>query len=68
MNDPKSIHKRFLDYRDKHVSFGRKMTQVDLPTFTTLDAEYYDLRAKGAARDDDQEARIEELAHLLHRD
>ncbi len=68
MNDPKSIHKRFLDYRDKHVYFGRDMKIFDLPTFTTFDAEYYELRARGEDRDDDQEARLEELAHLLHRD
>jgi len=69
VNDPKSIHKRFLDYRDKHVYFGRGgMKRVDLPTFTLLDAEYYDLKAKDKARDDEQEARFAELAHLLHRD
>lgn len=68
VHDPRAVHKRFLDYRDKHVYFGRNMKLVDLPTFTALDAEWYELRAKGEARDDEQEARFAELANLLHRD
>ncbi len=68
VSDPKAVHKRFLDYRETHVYFGRKMKLLDLATFTALDAEHRALTEKGASRDDEEEARFEEVSNLLHRD
>ena len=64
----KTVHKRYLEYRDLHVYFGGKKPIMAAPDFTAADAEYGELFAKGEARDDEEEARLAELATLLHRD
>ena len=67
--DPQ-VHKRYLDYRERYIYFakGVKAHQLTADEFTTADAEYNALKAKGDARDDEEEARLEDLARLLFRD
>jgi hypothetical protein len=67
-NVEKAVHKRYLEYRDLHVYFGGKKPILAPADFTAADAEYGVLDAKGEARDDEEEARLAELATLLHRD
>jgi hypothetical protein len=64
--DPK-VHKRFLDYRESHVYFARGEPCMDIESFTAADAELRALLAK-EPRDDEEEARVEELEKLLYRD
>lgn len=63
-----AVHKRFLEYREKHMYFGRSSAILGGPEFSQLDAEFRDLDAKGEGRDDEEEARWTELAQLLFRD
>ncbi len=67
--DP-AAHSRFLDYRELHAYFGNRLTELlTMAAFLPLDTEYVALAAKGdKARDDEEEARFEELAALLFRD
>jgi hypothetical protein len=67
--DPQ-VHKRFLDYRERYEYFakGVKAPLLDANQFTAADAEQRALEAKGDARDDEEEARFEELSKLLFRD
>ncbi len=64
----KDVHKRYLEYRDLHVYFGGKKPLLSAADFTAADAEYGVLRDKGEGREDEEEARLKELATLLHRD
>jgi hypothetical protein len=59
------IHKRFLDYQERHVYFGRNIRLLAYEEFATLDTELAALDAKGVARDDEEEARFEELTEFL---
>ena len=63
-----TVHKRYLDYRERHVYFGRKKPMVSAAEFEALDVEYRALRAKGEERDDEEEARFAEVAFSLHLD
>ena len=65
--DPKT-HKRYLDYRERHVYFGRKKPPMTAAQFTEAEAAYGVLESKGDGRDDEEEARFLELAKALHRD
>jgi hypothetical protein len=67
--DPK-VHSRFLDYRERYIYFakGVKAPQLTADEFVLADAEYRALDAKGDTREDEEEARLEELARLLFRD
>ena len=67
--DPK-VHNRFLDYRERYIYFakGVKAPQLTANEFVAADAEYRELQTKGEARDDEEEARFEELTRLLFRD
>jgi hypothetical protein len=65
--DP-TLHKRYLDYRDLHVYFGGKKPRLTPVEFAAADAAYAALRDKGDARDDEEDARFQELTALLHRD
>jgi hypothetical protein len=67
--DP-TVHKRFLDYRERYLYFakGVKLPELKAAEFTAADAEHRSLEAKGDARDDEEEARFLELAKLLFRD
>ena len=65
----RATHARFLDYREKFTYFGRgAMVQMDAATFEAADREQRDLAARGETRDDEEEARFEELTSLLLRD
>ncbi len=65
--DP-TVHKRFLDYRELFLYFGRKITLLSADEFAKADAEHGVLAAKGKGRSDSEEARFRELARLLFRD
>jgi hypothetical protein len=66
--DP-AVHKRYLEYRDKHVYFGKDTQQLTMAEFEALEAEFVVLEAKGEdARDDDEAERWEIVAKLLFRD
>jgi hypothetical protein len=61
--DP-STHKRYLDYRERHAYFGRAEKILSMEEFSPADAEHRVLAAK-EPRDDDEEARFEELSKVL---
>lgn len=66
--DP-AVHKRYLEYRDKHVYFGKLTQQLSMAEFESLEVEFTVLEAKGDdARDDDEQERWEIVATLLFRD
>jgi len=62
------VHKRYLDYRERHVYFGRAKAMLTMAEFQVADAEARELDAKGKGRDDEEEARFAELLTLLLRD
>ena len=64
----RAVHKRYLVYRDLHGYFGGRKAALAAADFEKADAEYEALRAKGDAREDEEEVRLAELAKLLHRD
>ena len=64
----RDTHQSFLDYRERHEYFGAKNPRLGRDDFVKADAELNELEAKGDARDDEEEARFEELAKLLFRD
>jgi hypothetical protein len=64
-----AVHKRYLEYRDKHGYFGKLTTQLTMVEFAALEAEFVALEAKSEdARDDEEAERWEELARLLFKD
>lgn len=67
--DP-AVHKRYLEYREKHAYFGNQITKLlTMAEFSPLDAEHRALDAQGEeGRDDDGQARYDEVAALLFRD
>jgi hypothetical protein len=66
--DP-AVHKRYLEYRDKHGYFGKLTPQLSMAEFEALEAEFVVLDAKGEdARDDEEAERYDEVAKLLFRD
>ena len=67
--DPR-VHRRFLDYRERHAAFARSADGPPLAyePFAAADAEQAALDAKGDARTDEEEARFAELCKLLYRD
>ena len=65
--DP-TTHKRYLDYRDRHAYFGRRLKMLTMAEFEAADREHASLEAKGDSRDDEENARHGELARLLLRD
>lgn len=66
--DP-TTHKRFLEYRERHVYFGAKETILGPDEFAAADAEQRALEQKGeGGRDDEEEVRFAELSKLLFRD
>jgi hypothetical protein len=65
--DPKT-HKRFLDYRERHGYFGKKLKLLSMDEFAKADAELAALETKGERRDDEEEARYVELCRDLLRD
>lgn len=65
----RALHKRYIDYREKHVYFGHpfgKQTPVLGPEdFARADAELGALKAKTTARTARDEERLLELMTLL---
>jgi hypothetical protein len=64
----RDTHQRFLDYRERHAYFGGTAALLTREQFLVADAEQRELDAKGEKRDDDEEARYNELSKLLFRD
>jgi hypothetical protein len=62
------LHKRYLDYRERHVYFGWKKPLLNAEDYSRLDAEAADLEAKGEERDDEEEERFAALLYVLLRD
>lgn len=60
-------HRQYLDYLAQYEYFGRRLPKLGMDEFEASDREYHELAAK-TSRDDDDEARLEELAKLLFRD
>jgi hypothetical protein len=65
--DPR-VHKRYLDYRERHVYFGWKKPILNAADYVRLDSEAEVLTAKGEERDDEEEERFAALLHVLLRD
>ena len=64
-----ATHKRFLDYRERHGYFGKQRKLLSMAEFEPLDKEHRALDAKGEqGRDDEEQARFDELSRLLLRD
>ena len=61
----RKTHQRYLDYRDRHGYFGARLKQLTMDEFAELDAEHAVLAAREGQRDDEEEARFEELSKLL---
>ena len=62
------VHKRYLDYRERHAYFGKSKAMLTMAEFEAADAEARALDAKGKSRDDEEEARFAELLTVLLRD
>jgi len=63
--DP-ATHKRFLDYRERHKYFGKRLQLLSMAEFEAADKEHRALDAKGeGGRDDEEEQRWQELSRLL---
>jgi hypothetical protein len=60
-----ATHKRFLDYRERHVYFGEGTAPLAFARFSELEAEHRALESAGDARDDEQEVRFADLTRLL---
>jgi hypothetical protein len=65
--DP-NIHKRYLDYRELFIYFGRKITILNAEEFEQADAEYHVLEVKRTRWTPEEEARFRQLARYLFRD
>jgi len=65
--DPR-LHKRYLDYRERHGYFGWKKPLLNAADYTRLDAEAAQLLALGEDRDDEEEERYAALLYVLLRD
>ncbi len=63
-----ATHKRYLDYRDRYSYFGRKMQQLSMAEYEAAEKELAALTARGEARDDEEEARYDELLKILFKD
>lgn len=69
MKHDANVHKRFLDYRERHVYFGKKVPILDYEQFAKLDAEQRELDQMGEeGRDDEEEARFRAISLILFRD
>jgi hypothetical protein len=62
------VHKRYLDYRERHGYFGWKKPLLNAADYVRLDAEAEVLEAKGESRDDEEEERYAAILHVLLRD
>jgi hypothetical protein len=64
----RATHQRYLDYRERHGYFGARLKLLTQDEFAPLDAEHAALAAREGSRDDEEEARFEDLSRLLLRD
>jgi hypothetical protein len=68
------VHKRFLEYRDRYGYFakgegeGARTPSFSYEQFAKMDAEQRALEARADERDDEEEARFQQLTKLLFRD
>ena len=60
-------HKRYLDYRERHAYFGRRLPLLSMQDFVDAEREIRSLEDK-PRRDDEEGARLGELGSLLLRD
>ena len=64
-----NVHKRFLDYRERHVYFGKQMRMLDYEEYARLEEEHRTLEKMGDdGRDDEEEARFRALCVVLFKD
>jgi hypothetical protein len=63
----RTVHNRYLHYRECHVYFGRRKPMLGPDDFVRLDAELATLTALGDGRDDEEDERFAALTDLLHR-
>ncbi len=69
MKHDANVHKRFLDYRERHVYFGRAIRILDYEEYAKLEEEHRVLEQMGEdARDDEEEARFRALCIVLFKD
>ncbi len=63
-------HKRLLEYRERFTYFAKETSAplMSQDQFVAADAERDALQAKSSLRDDEEEARFEELTKLLFLD
>ncbi len=63
------VHKRYLDYRERHGYFGWKKPLLSAADYIRLDAEAEALAALGEeGRGDEEEQRYKDLLYVLLRD
>jgi hypothetical protein len=62
------LHKRYLDYRERHIYFGKHKPLLGAADFERLDGEAESLAAKGDERDDEEEERYALVLEVLLRD
>jgi hypothetical protein len=63
------LHKRYLDYRERHGYFGFKKPLLSRADYERLDAEAEALEALGEdGRDDEEAVRYRDLLYVLLRD
>lgn len=60
-------HRQYLDYLAQYEYFGRRLPKLGMAEFEAHDREYRELAAR-TSRDDEEEARFEELSKILFRD
>jgi hypothetical protein len=59
------VHKRYLDYRERYVYFGRNKPLLSAVDFERLSDEANLLQARGEERDDEDEERFALLLEVL---
>jgi hypothetical protein len=65
----RQVHKRYLEYRDRHAYFGKVERLLTLAEYIPLEIELAELESKGEDhRDDEEEARFAAVARILFRD
>ena len=65
----RQVHKRYLEYRDRHSYFGKVERLLTLAEYIPLEIELAELEIKGEDhRDDEEEARFAVVARILFRD
>lgn len=64
-----AVHKRFLEYRERFVYFGRGgLVMFTREEFVVADADQRALEAKGEMRNAEEDERFVDLSRALFRD